>query len=90
MVGVIAAYETTGILPQRTQRKKLVYKNSVPSVVKFPPKEFHSKGITERIISCALAVYLTLALGFKKCLSINNFSVCSVANWTIGGKDDHD
>jgi hypothetical protein len=32
-------YETTGISPQRTQRKKLVYKNSVPSVVKFPPTE---------------------------------------------------
>jgi hypothetical protein len=47
-------YETTGISPQRTQRKKLVYKNSVPSVVKFPPKEFPLKEITQRIISCAL------------------------------------
>jgi hypothetical protein len=29
--------ETTGISPQRTQRRKIIYKNSSPSVVEFPP-----------------------------------------------------
>jgi hypothetical protein len=47
---------TTGISPQRTQRKKLIYKNSLPSVAKFPAKGFPLKGITERIIPCAFEV----------------------------------
>jgi hypothetical protein len=44
----------------REPREKSIYKNSGPSVVKSPPKEFPLKEITEKIISCALEVHSTL------------------------------
>jgi GxxExxY protein len=47
----------------REPGEKLIYKNSVSSVVKFPPKEFPLKEITGKIISCALEVHSTLGPG---------------------------
>ena len=47
----------------REHREELVYKNSVSSAVKFPPKDFPLKETTKRIISCALEVHSTLGPG---------------------------
>jgi len=43
-------HETTGLSPQRTQRKKSVNEISAPSVVKFSPEEFPLRKMGERII----------------------------------------
>ncbi len=48
---------------EHTEKKFLRFKNSVNSVVSLTPKEFPLKGITERIISCAIEVHSILGPG---------------------------
>jgi len=46
-----------------TEKRILRFKNSVNSEVSLAPKEFQLKGITERIISCAIEVDSILVTG---------------------------